>query len=226
MLSLKRSSSCLLLGAVAAAALAIAFLRIGRQGEGAAAVEEGARAGELSHREPEAPAPPASVASRPPERDAALAGLGSAEPAAREPGAVFVVEEAERFEPRDGAAHEHRLQYWRGRISPPVEDWAAMGLAEANGVSLSFALPDGERVAVVFKRFERYDARKGVYIASVEGRPFAEAMFSYVNDAVSGVLRFPAQGVSWEIRNAGGGAQFFEQVDLSKLGACAVCRPE
>lgn len=161
---------------------------------------------------------------------AAERGADNARPTVAKPpalaAAVFVVEEAEAFEPLDRAEHAHRLQFWRGRISPPVPDWAAMGLAEANGVSLSFALPDGDTIPVVFKRFERYGERKGVYIASIEGRPFAEAMFSYVNDAVSGVLRFPAQGVSWEIRNAGDGAQYFEQVDLSKLGECAACKRE
>ncbi len=139
--------------------------------------------------------------------------------------AVFGVLGAQRLELPSGGAHSHVLQAWRGRIDPPVTTWEALGALEAEGAALDFALPDGSQAPLLFKRVERFGAGKGVLVAKVEDRPFAEAYFSYVNAAVSGVVRFPDAGVSWEIRDAGDGGQVFEQVDLAALGECGVCRP-
>ncbi len=186
-----------------------------------------------------APAPelePAGSVSAPPQSHeraapsdppAAAPQAGSALPSS-EPklSAVFQVAGAERLEIPLDEAHKHRLQYWKGRIQPPVTTWEALGALEAEGAVLDFALPDGTLVPLQFKKLERFADNKGVFIASVQGQPFAEAYFSYVNAAVSGVIRFPSAGVSWEVRNAGNGEQYFEQVDLNELGECGVCRAE
>ena len=138
--------------------------------------------------------------------------------------AVFTVRDATQVSETTSEEHKHRLQYWKGRIDPPLPTWEALGVLESEEAPLPFVLPDGTAMPVTIKRLERFGPNKGVFVGSVEGHPFAQALFSYVNDAVSGVLRLPDQGISWEIRNAGGGEQYFEEVDLNELGECGVCQ--
>lgn len=120
--------------------------------------------------------------------------------------------------------HAHVLEHWRGKIDPPLRDWRSLDLALGTGEVKEFALPNGTTLPMTFKRFESYGGAKGVYVGSVVGKPFAEVTLSYVRDSVVGAIRMPGDGVSWEIRNAGNGEQFFELVDLSTLGRCGVCQ--
>lgn len=115
--------------------------------------------------------------------------------------------------------HGHLIERWRGELNPHPNDW----LKEAT--SLAMELPNGEVYLLEIDSYRPIGESKGVYRGKVAGEEFSQVLVSYVNLAVSGMIRLPAEGYAWQFRNAGEGNQFFDKIDLNELGECGVCQP-
>ncbi len=120
--------------------------------------------------------------------------------------------------------HRHNLGTWLGTFEPRPSQWESLRPPDAETISFSLQTPDGVNHELTFSRFNRIGTNKGIYSGSIKGRAFSEAMISFVGEAIVGSLRFPDQGIAWEIRNKGDGLQEYEKVDLAKLPGCAACR--
>lgn len=120
--------------------------------------------------------------------------------------------------------HRHNLGTWLGALEPKPNQWEALRPPEAGTINFSLQTPDGVAHELTFSRFNKISTNKGIYSGSIKGHAFSEAMISFVGEAIVGSLRFPDQGIAWEIRNKGDGVQEYEKIDLAKLPGCAACR--
>ena len=93
---------------------------------------------------------------------------------------------------------------------------------EFKGSSEPLVIPtfDGERLEIRIKSLQRPDSRKGIISGKIEKDPFSLAVLSWVGEAVSGSLHVPAKGKVYEIRYAGGGESYINEINTSNLGGC------
>jgi hypothetical protein len=89
---------------------------------------------------------------------------------------------------------------------------------------LTAHLPDGKDLDIT--QNTRFDKNRGVFTGRVLGSQHSEAIFSYVNQAVSGSMTMPQTGEILDIKNAGEGFQYLAQIDVNKLGSCGLCTPQ
>ncbi len=84
-------------------------------------------------------------------------------------------------------------------------------------------MPDGEDLHLQFDRAQMPGENQVIYSGQVEGSSYSQVIVSCYEYAVSGVIRLPAEGISWELRNGKDGSIEFEKVDLEKLRDCSLC---
>ena len=128
--------------------------------------------------------------------------------------------------PSQGLDHPHSIGNWLGTLDPSPSKWESSGLFKSTPFGINLETPNGETHDLQIKRFHKLGETKGVYIGSIEENPFSSVTISFVGKAVVGALRFPDQGIAWEIRNQDTDIQIFEKVDLTKLKGCATCRDD
>lgn len=120
--------------------------------------------------------------------------------------------------------HDHPVEVWAGTLSLPIRDWQDLEPDDAGRIVVPLEFPDGARYSIQLDAVEQIAASKGLYMASVVGRPLASASFGFVNAASSGVVRLPSEGKAWEFRVGPDGRQLVELVRLADMGRCGGCR--
>lgn len=119
-----------------------------------------------------------------------------------------------------GRGHGHQLGTWQGRLDPKPSEWESGN----DGLRFALTMPDGEEHVLAFDKAEAFGPSRSIFGGEVEGSEFSEVIVTRVNDAASGVIRLPAEGVAWELRNRGDGELEFEKVDLAELKRCGQCQ--
>ncbi|MGK0237719.1 MAG: hypothetical protein ACI92G_001179 [Candidatus Pelagisphaera sp.] len=127
--------------------------------------------------------------------------------------------------PSSPGQHTHIIQEWKGQFSPRIQDLSASFSASGAARQFNVQLPDGNGLEIEIIKNTQFDQNRGVFIGRVIGSDHSEAIFSYVNQAVSGSITMPQTGEILDIKNAGEGYQYLAQVDANKLGSCGLCAP-
>lgn len=143
-------------------------------------------------------------------REGDIGGIGDIE-------RVLKIEDMKELVAR--GSHSHSLGLWRGRFEPEVSQWGV----DEEGSRLRLSLPDGESVVLNLRQVEQFGDEREILSGKVEGREHSQVIVTRVNESVSGVIRMPELGVSWELRNRAEGMLEWEKVNLSELGVCGVC---
>ncbi len=121
--------------------------------------------------------------------------------------------------PTTDESHSHSLGRWKARMAPSPLEWGE----DTRRLNFALKTPDGEDLHLRFDRAQMPGENQVIYSGKVEGSSFSQVIVSCYEDAVSGVIRLPSEGVSWELRNERGGFVEFEKVDLEKLRDCSLC---
>ena len=115
--------------------------------------------------------------------------------------------------------HRHSLGRWKARIAPSPLEWGE----DARDLNFTLRMPDGQDLQLQFERMQIPGERQVIYSGRVEGSSYSQVIVSCYEDAVSGVIRLPSEGISWELRNGRDGSIELEKVDLEKLQDCSLC---
>jgi hypothetical protein len=115
--------------------------------------------------------------------------------------------------------HDHRLGIWQGRLRPHPSRWNI----GSEPMLFRLELPDGEMNSMRIDHVERVGETHVLFAGTIVGSEHSRVIFSLVNEALSGVVRLPNSGVSWELRHKGDRLLEWEKVDLNKLEKCGLC---
>ena len=127
--------------------------------------------------------------------------------------------------PSSPGQHTHIIQEWKGQFSPRIQNLSASFSVSGAARQFNVQLPDGNDLEIEIIKNTQFDQNRGVFTGRVLGSEYSEAIFSYVNQAVSGSITMPQTGEILDIKNAGERYQYLAQVDANKLGSCGLCAP-
>ena len=144
-------------------------------------------------------------------------------PAANSSVVVQFVFDENRDVAQSPGEHTHIIKEWKGQFSPSIQDLASRLGTENVSRLFKVRLPSGDELDIEISKNKQYSPTRGVFSGRVLGSEYSEAIFSYVNQAVSGSITLPQTGETIAIKNAGERFQYLAQVDASKLGSCGVC---